>query len=115
MANYIALHVFYGTSYLISNYKYISYAIFLISQDLVLSPVLSLNSSFKWYLLAIVWCRREQQPAGLEIVSYVMYEQIWPGTACTNISHLACFCMQALECSISEGNVGGIGLLWLSL
>lgn len=79
MANYIALHVFYGTSYLISNYKYISYAIFLISQDLVLSPVLSLNSSFKWYLLAIVCCRREQQPAGLEIVSYVICDQIWPG------------------------------------
>lgn len=46
MANYIALHVFYGTSYLIFNYKYISYAVFLISQDLVLSPVLSLGSSF---------------------------------------------------------------------
>lgn len=79
MANYIALHVFYGTSYLISNYKYISYAIFLIPQDLVLSPVVSLGFSFQWFPLAVVWGTREHQSAVLQIVSCVMYEGIWLG------------------------------------
>lgn len=59
MFNYIALHVFHDTSYLISNFKYISYAVFLISQDFILSPVSSLSSSFKLYLDTTVWCKRE--------------------------------------------------------
>lgn len=111
MANYIALGVFYGTSYLISNYKYISYAT-LISQDLVLSP---LNSSFKWYPVAAVWGRREHQPAELSAVLYVRVNLAWMiHTAFTNTYHLACLCLLTLECSISEGNVGG-NELWLSL
>lgn len=49
MGNYIAPNVFYDTSYLISIYKKISYAIFSVSQDYIVSPVLSLSSSFESY------------------------------------------------------------------
>lgn len=79
MANYIALHVFYGTSYLVSNYKYISYAI-LISQDPVLSPTCALPEQF--LEVAPLGCcvgQKGAQPDVLKIGSCVMYQPIWPG------------------------------------
>lgn len=93
MANYIALGVFYGTSYLISNYKYISYAT-LISQDLVLSPVLHwvapLNGA-QWLLSGA-----EGSTSQLNCQLCYMYEWIWPGWCTqplpTPITLLACAC-----------------------
>lgn len=114
MANHIAPCVLYGTSYLISNYKYISFATF-ISQDLVLSPMLSLNSSFKWHPVAAVWGRGSSSQGNCQLC-YVPVNLAWMiPTAFTSIYHLACLCLLTLESSISEGNVGGIDLLWLSL